>query len=101
MKGFKLTPQVLDRLVLAENQLVYGMVIEVLFSFLRGDICNLLLQLSCSILKFFLLDVLSLEVAFELRQDKHVVRFNHALEAEAHLGLEADEVVKDRCKVGI
>ena len=36
-----------------------------------------------------------------MRQDKHVVRFNHALEAEAHLGLEADEVVKDWSKVGI
>ena len=41
LKGFQLTPQVLDRLVLALNQLVYGMVIEVLFSFLRGDLCNL------------------------------------------------------------
>lgn len=43
LKGFQLTPQVRDRLVLAENQLVYGMVIKVLFGFLRGDICNLLL----------------------------------------------------------
>ena len=43
LKGFQLTPQVRDRLVLAENQLVYGMVIKVLFGFLRGDVCNLLL----------------------------------------------------------
>ena len=43
LKGFQLTPHVGERLVLAEDQLVYGMVIEVLSGFLRGDICNLLL----------------------------------------------------------
>ena len=99
LKGLDPHIELGDDFILALDQCVDELSLVVLFGLLVADLAYPVVNVLHFFGKLACLSILLVEVVLELLHDDQVVRFDHALEREAELRLEADQVVEDRHKV--
>jgi len=90
---FKTLCQLLDRLVFVADQRIDKVSLVLLLELLLTHVLDTLVDKFNFITKLLALRILRLKVAFELCQQNHIVRFDHALQTQTEFALEADQIV--------